>query len=544
MYRNTVWTLLRSLMFLAIIPSTLMMTHTVGEAAPGKKFKVKSYYVPVYERKSASTPQVGNLLQNQVVDMIEESGSWVRVNAFDGLTVGWAESKHLIPIGGQIKPKTTAIDRSVKVSPTYPGSAAVKASKRAKNPHKGPYRGVQYCVTCHNPGNQNTPDRGRSIVIWSNSVHANAMHTLFSPKAIEVAKKAGISKPFNAPECLKCHLTAYGAPSSEAKAIVKTEGVGCEACHGPGSSSHGSGSEWDVKSISNREAVCTKCHNSESPTWKGFELEAFSKYIAHWDHQGDVDDIRSFVFKNSGSAPTEETKPQPAAVAAAAPASKPRGEVVLHDGGYDPVYFPHKRHQTEYGLKCDQCHHVPGQFKCRSCHNDSSSVGRQKAFHDTNPDRSCRACHKKMRGSRTGANSPIVCTGCHVSGSVDAAAPAATPIAAPTPAPAPAPAPAPPVTTNTGSGDSGIIILHDNKAGPVHFPHKKHQTELGFKCEQCHHVPGQFKCRGCHNDTSTANREAIFHDASSDRSCRGCHRKLTKTHGILAPLVCNGCHRE
>ncbi len=67
-----------------------------------------------------------------------------------------------------------------------------------------------------------------------------------------------------------------------------TEGVGCEACHGPGS-------DYKSKKImTNPEAheaaglmivktaeACAKCHNEESPTFKDFDFEKRWAEIAH-----------------------------------------------------------------------------------------------------------------------------------------------------------------------------------------------------------------------------------------------------------------------
>ena len=73
------------------------------------------------------------------------------------------------------------------------------------------------------------------------------------------------------PECLKCHTTGYGKPSgfSSEDATPLMKDVGCEVCHGPGST-HCEVSEkhkdepkdsvWDRK-IDRKSANCNNCHN-------------------------------------------------------------------------------------------------------------------------------------------------------------------------------------------------------------------------------------------------------------------------------------------
>ena len=80
------------------------------------------------------------------------------------------------------------------------------------------------------------------------------------------------------PKCVKCHSTA---------ANIKAEGVSCESCHGPGSIYKSSVIMKDkIKSkasglIMPTKEVCIKCHNSESPKFKGFDYDKYKAMIAH-----------------------------------------------------------------------------------------------------------------------------------------------------------------------------------------------------------------------------------------------------------------------
>lgn len=122
------------------------------------------------------------------------------------------------------------------------------------------YIGAAKCKMCHNK-----PTSGEQYKKWSEGPHAKAFETL--PEADRTNEK-----------CLKCHTT----PTLE-----KSEGVSCEACHGPGSKYKAPAIMKDqAKSIENGlivpdEALCKKCHNEESPNFKGFDFATYSAKIAH-----------------------------------------------------------------------------------------------------------------------------------------------------------------------------------------------------------------------------------------------------------------------
>ena len=156
----------------------------------------------------------------------------------------------------------------------------------AAKTHK--YIGVKKCKMCH----QLKP-RGQQFQKWQSGPHAKAYEELGTPKAKEVAKKAGVSgDPQKAAQCLKCHVTAYDAPASQKAPTYKMEeGVTCEACHGPGSDYWkmsvmkglyaGKVDPASVGMIVSDEKTCKECHNENSPTYKPFDYEKFSAEIAH-----------------------------------------------------------------------------------------------------------------------------------------------------------------------------------------------------------------------------------------------------------------------
>lgn len=161
-----------------------------------------------------------------------------------------------------------------------PGSDRYAADEHA-------YVGAAKCRTCHKKaliGNQ--------YGYWlERDPHRNAWETLESPESIALAKAQGIEgPPTQAGECLHCHQTGFGlSPARFAYRLAPEDGVQCESCHGPGrdyrkkkimSDPERSASEglWPA---GDDPAICTACHNPESPTFRGFDFEEAKAQIAH-----------------------------------------------------------------------------------------------------------------------------------------------------------------------------------------------------------------------------------------------------------------------
>jgi Ni/Co efflux regulator RcnB len=95
--------------------------------------------------------------------------------------------------------------------------------------------------------------------------------------------------------------------------------------------------------------------------------------------------------------------------------------------------FHHKKHQEDYKIKCEECHHVYKDGKniwkkgdevkkCQECHNEPTIKGEKKlpkdkqklnlkiAFHDN-----CIGCHKKLKkkDKKKYAKIPTTCVKCH-----------------------------------------------------------------------------------------------------------------------------------
>lgn len=149
------------------------------------------------------------------------------------------------------------------------------------------YVGSKKCKSCHN-----SKKSGYQFKIWAASPHANAYTTLASEESKAIAKKMGIKDPQKSEKCLICHVTGAGKDASMfAKTFNMEEGVGCEACHGPGSvyksmkimkdiyAGKVKGADYGL--INADEAQCKTCHNKKSPTYKVFDFKKHWEKLAH-----------------------------------------------------------------------------------------------------------------------------------------------------------------------------------------------------------------------------------------------------------------------
>jgi hypothetical protein len=160
------------------------------------------------------------------------------------------------------------------------------------------YVGVEKCRTCHEKeliGNQ--------VGALSEGPHRRAYETLTEDASLAIAKGLGIATlPQESEACLRCHVTAYGVPAVRiASPLAYMDGVQCESCHGPGRdyrkkqimSDRARAAKKGLWDASRDEAICTGCHNSESPTYdparylrpdgttSGFDFEIAKGRIAH-----------------------------------------------------------------------------------------------------------------------------------------------------------------------------------------------------------------------------------------------------------------------
>lgn len=104
----------------------------------------------------------------------------------------------------------------------------------------GSFLGVASCAgsTCHGRSEPTgAVVRQDELMIWQNAAspsgaHSRAWRVLTEPRAKAIAARLGIGEAGSAPMCLGCHATP--APAGERGPRFQiSDGVGCEACHGP-----------------------------------------------------------------------------------------------------------------------------------------------------------------------------------------------------------------------------------------------------------------------------------------------------------------------
>src|SRR3989338_2920723 len=134
------------------------------------------------------------------------------------------------------------------------------------------YVGAKDCGGCHKAEMQD----------WQRSVHCKAIETLAAGKKSGPKHKAGLDpdKDYSSDEkCLKCHTTGFKQKGGfvDRNSTPDLAGVGCEACHGPGSDYRAihKSKMLDFKRTETRAAgatyaskgdkVCENCHNTDSP---------------------------------------------------------------------------------------------------------------------------------------------------------------------------------------------------------------------------------------------------------------------------------------
>jgi hypothetical protein len=156
---------------------------------------------------------------------------------------------------------------------------------------KHTYVGSSACGKCHA-----AESIGNQYDLWLQSPHAKAIKILKSEPSHTLAKKLSINEPSEDLQCLKCHATGGGKDKKTNK-----EGVGCEACHGPGSDyyefighvdtvnrqsayetalKNGMYPTLGIKNIKKREKLCMRCHRNQRPCFPESPQEVYRQSIS------------------------------------------------------------------------------------------------------------------------------------------------------------------------------------------------------------------------------------------------------------------------
>jgi hypothetical protein len=224
---------------------------------------------------------------------------------------------------------TAAFTTSLRASAP---ARALPARTQAAPGDAGNYLGPGSCsaVACHGAIR---PMPGARILqteysIWvSQDRHGRATEILGSSVSQRMGRILGIGNPQQAQKCLLCH--SLDVPATVRGRTFATEGVSCEACHGPATGWLGyhvtkdarheesvKRGMYDTKDVVKRTEKCLTCHLGTSEKFVDhemiaaghpdlvFELEAFSAAMPrHWkettDPEGDKKDalkpVRTFA---------------------------------------------------------------------------------------------------------------------------------------------------------------------------------------------------------------------------------------------------------
>ena len=139
--------------------------------------------------------------------------------------------------------------------------------------------------------------------------HARATDVLSNAVSVRMGLILGVGRPDQAQKCLACH--SLEAPEAQRARNFTTEGVSCEACHGPATgwlgyhvtkdAKHDESVRrgmYDTKDLVKRTEKCLTCHLGTAAKWVDhemiaaghpdlvFDLEAFSSAMPRHSLEG------------------------------------------------------------------------------------------------------------------------------------------------------------------------------------------------------------------------------------------------------------------
>ncbi len=185
------------------------------------------------------------------------------------------------------KPKIDIDQAWEEISHPTPGTWAVpdesvlptRSSDKTKRPS---FTGSTACGACHQ-----SPEMGYQFSKWRMSEHANAYAVLGTDRGKKIAQEMGEEgNPLTAQSCLKCHTTfAHDLSGGVTSSYDVFEGVGCEACHGPGSEYSREALMRDPQKAAHaglkevNPQTCLACH--ENAHGKPFDYETALAKVSH-----------------------------------------------------------------------------------------------------------------------------------------------------------------------------------------------------------------------------------------------------------------------
>lgn len=236
-------------------------------------------------------------------------------------------NRSLLSLGAALGLFVATLSTSVRAAATPPAFRSSDPHAVQRQGEAGNYVGPGSCsaTACHGAIR---PVAGARILqteysTWiSQDRHARATEVLSNTVSLRMAKILGIGDPAKAPKCLACH--ALDVPASAQGRNFASDGVSCEACHGPATgwlgyhvtkdATHEESVKrgmYDTKDVVKRTEKCLTCHLGTAEQFVDhemiagghpdlvFELEAFSAAMPrHWKETTDTDPyipVRTFA---------------------------------------------------------------------------------------------------------------------------------------------------------------------------------------------------------------------------------------------------------
>lgn len=206
-------------------------------------------------------------------------------------------------------------------------AALAAMSVGATAQERGSYEGVASCAgsTCHGRAEGNGEQvRQDEIATWQepsspSGAHSRAYAVLASLRGRQIAASLGMGDPTGEAACLGCHAT-YKPAAPHGARFLRSDGVGCESCHGPAGGwisshyekggTHGANIAAGLVPLERpqvRAGVCLDCHfgSAEGNQFVThqmmaaghprivFELDLFSALQQHHDEDENYEKPRS-----------------------------------------------------------------------------------------------------------------------------------------------------------------------------------------------------------------------------------------------------------
>jgi len=267
-----------------------------------------------------------------------------------------------------------------------------------------------------------------------------------------------------------------------------------------------------------QEEGCLVCHPADDKKGPGFRFQ-------RTDDKGDRDALMNLYHEGCIGCHHERTLSLDRTLPRACGECHVKGAVatISKDSTVAFERDLHALHVEKTDGKCASCHHEETDGNpmglCGDCHGDAGAgeaPSMRAASHET-----CVGCHSST-GEAGNGKGPVDCGGCHGGGRWR-------------------PALDGPPPKRLVYGQKDRLVMHTSGAGslPVPFDHKMHEDQAAF-CSDCHHKTLK-ACGDCHTVSGTGEGggvtlENAMHEASSGRSCVGCHEEAAREKS------CAGCH--